>query len=434
MAGQGDRFAGGALFVGLDSIRDAALVPAAIAQALGLRDEGARPLAATLVEWLHPLRLLLVLDNFEQVIEATALAGELLSRCPTLLLLVTSRVPLHLRAEHQVPVEPLPLPIVSAKAAVKVGPNAAKMPDLEAIAAKAERGIDQYLTEQAGSHGERTVRTAWGEGRAFSITEAIGYDPTRDLGIQLSPLLAEAPSSICLWLSRRQDPGWIVGRRQRGATHAERANSDELAALQVVNAAGRQLRRLGRGGRVHDGHGVLGPRHARREHVAEGMPRRHKYPVQLLVSSHAQGEALRNLRGEEQLEFASCHRQDRSQAPLRHADRAAERRRWNAGRRGDARHVCVANERNEGINVMLEQRLAEPIDRGNTGLRGRVRSYQVGVSAQRRGSDGDGDGDRGDEGSQAPTGLSHAVATTWHRRPPTRLSVESVGPLWRLGR
>ncbi|MGO4276237.1 AAA family ATPase, partial [Paenibacillus sp. TAF58] len=65
-----DRFPGGATFVGLSPVRDPALVPTAIAQAIGVRDTGDAPIAEKLVTALRERRELLVLDNFEQVINA----------------------------------------------------------------------------------------------------------------------------------------------------------------------------------------------------------------------------------------------------------------------------------------------------------------------------------------------------------------------------
>jgi non-specific serine/threonine protein kinase len=103
-------FRDGVCFVGLASIRDPNLVLSSVAQALGLSDRGKRPLAERLVGYLQPHDLLLVLDNFEQVVEAAPFVAELLIACPHVKALVTSRVVLHLTAEFDVPVAPLALP------------------------------------------------------------------------------------------------------------------------------------------------------------------------------------------------------------------------------------------------------------------------------------------------------------------------------------
>ncbi len=81
-----------------------------IAQALGVREAGDEPLVERLTAFLRDKRLLLVLDNFEQVVEAAPLVGELLAACPRLTVLVTSRVRLRVSGEHEHAVPPLALP------------------------------------------------------------------------------------------------------------------------------------------------------------------------------------------------------------------------------------------------------------------------------------------------------------------------------------
>src|SRR5439155_17708518 len=88
----------------------ATLVPASIAQALGIQEFGSRQLEVILARVLADRAILLVLDNFEQVLAAVKFVADLLASCPRLSILVTSRAPLHLRAEHVLPVRPLPLP------------------------------------------------------------------------------------------------------------------------------------------------------------------------------------------------------------------------------------------------------------------------------------------------------------------------------------
>jgi predicted ATPase/class 3 adenylate cyclase len=105
-----ENFPDGAFFVPLAPIVDPALVPSAIGGVLGVREEGERPLTNRLQDLLAPKHLLLVLDNIEHVVEAAPVVAELLSASPGLKVLVTSRVPLRLRAEHEYPVAPLGLP------------------------------------------------------------------------------------------------------------------------------------------------------------------------------------------------------------------------------------------------------------------------------------------------------------------------------------
>jgi non-specific serine/threonine protein kinase len=103
-------FAHGAVFVPLAPIRDPALVAGTIAQGLGIRDDGTRPIAEALADALRGEERLLVLDNFEQVTAAAPLVAALLTAAPRLTVLVTSRTPLHLSGEQEYPVPPLTLP------------------------------------------------------------------------------------------------------------------------------------------------------------------------------------------------------------------------------------------------------------------------------------------------------------------------------------
>jgi predicted ATPase/class 3 adenylate cyclase len=105
-----DLFAGGVLFVSLAPIHDAALVMPAIAQALGISDGVGQPLFIRLTEALQPQPVLLFLDNFEQVVGAASQVADLLTSCPQLKVLVTSREVLHVRAEHEFVVPALALP------------------------------------------------------------------------------------------------------------------------------------------------------------------------------------------------------------------------------------------------------------------------------------------------------------------------------------
>ncbi len=105
-----DDFADGVCFVPLAPINDPGLVVPAIAQALGIKEAGEQPLPELLQASLRDKRLLLLLDNFEQVVEAAAWLSDLLASCPHLKMLVTSRAVLHIHGEHEFPVPPLALP------------------------------------------------------------------------------------------------------------------------------------------------------------------------------------------------------------------------------------------------------------------------------------------------------------------------------------
>ncbi|MDQ6693046.1 MAG: tetratricopeptide repeat protein [Chloroflexota bacterium] len=105
-----DAFEDGVFFVALAAVSDPALVSASIAQALGLMETGDVPLIQNLKNYLYGKNILLVLDNFEQVLESAVTVADILSDAPGLKVLVTSRARLHIRGEHEFPVPPLALP------------------------------------------------------------------------------------------------------------------------------------------------------------------------------------------------------------------------------------------------------------------------------------------------------------------------------------
>jgi predicted ATPase/DNA-binding XRE family transcriptional regulator len=120
-------FADGVVFVDLTPLTDSALVAPAVAGVLGVRETGTRPLVEPVIEALRGRDLLLLLDNFEHVVEAAPLMVSLLSGCPRVNLLVTSREPLHLSAEWIVAVPSLdppdlnlPLPDLATADAVRL--------------------------------------------------------------------------------------------------------------------------------------------------------------------------------------------------------------------------------------------------------------------------------------------------------------------------
>ena len=105
-----DYWPDGVVFAGLAPITDPGLVATTILQAFGVVDLGGSPPRERLLTVLRGKRYLLVLDNFEQVVSAAPVVGDLLESCPGLAVLVTSRIALRLRGEHEFPVPPLALP------------------------------------------------------------------------------------------------------------------------------------------------------------------------------------------------------------------------------------------------------------------------------------------------------------------------------------
>ena len=105
------RFGDGVVWVDLAPLRDPALIPGAVASALGLTPAAGVSITEQLAAYLRTRQALLLLDNCEHVLEETGdLAGDLLARAPALQLLATSRAPLRLRGEQVLPIEPLPVP------------------------------------------------------------------------------------------------------------------------------------------------------------------------------------------------------------------------------------------------------------------------------------------------------------------------------------
>ena len=103
-------FADGVYFIALAPLLDPALVPAAIASVLEVRESQQRTALNALRYTLRDRRLLLVLDNYEHLLPAAPVVAELLGACPHLKVLATSREPLHLYGEHVYRVPRLSVP------------------------------------------------------------------------------------------------------------------------------------------------------------------------------------------------------------------------------------------------------------------------------------------------------------------------------------
>ena len=105
-----EQFQDGVYFVPLAPITDAGLVASTIAQTLGLKESGRQDSLQSLREYLGGKRMLLLLDNFEQVVSAAPMVSDLLKSSPDLKILVTSRVVLRVYGEQEFGVPPLGLP------------------------------------------------------------------------------------------------------------------------------------------------------------------------------------------------------------------------------------------------------------------------------------------------------------------------------------
>ena len=109
-AAAAERFPEGVWFVALEPVRDPALVAPTIARVLGAVDSSTRPPLDVLAEAVGTRQMLMVLDNFEQVVAGAPVVAELLRRCPNLTVLATSRAALRVSGEQEYPVPGLPTP------------------------------------------------------------------------------------------------------------------------------------------------------------------------------------------------------------------------------------------------------------------------------------------------------------------------------------
>jgi predicted ATPase/uncharacterized protein HemY len=137
-----DDFSNGVWFVELATVVEAHLLIPTIAQALGLQEAGGTPIIDILKEYLKDKHLLLVLDNFEQVVGAGKEVSALIAACPDLKVLVTSRIPLHIRGEKEYQVPPLSVPDVRQWHNLDRLPPLERLTQYEAVRLFIERATD----------------------------------------------------------------------------------------------------------------------------------------------------------------------------------------------------------------------------------------------------------------------------------------------------
>jgi predicted ATPase/DNA-binding SARP family transcriptional activator len=131
-----DDFRDGVVFIPLGSLTDPDLVPSTIAQMLGLPEVAGQPAIESLKQHLQDRNLLLLLDNFEQLLRASRSVAQLLESAPSVKIIVTSRALLRLRAEKQFPVPPLALPDLEDL------PSVERLTDYPAVALFVQRALD----------------------------------------------------------------------------------------------------------------------------------------------------------------------------------------------------------------------------------------------------------------------------------------------------
>jgi predicted ATPase/class 3 adenylate cyclase len=190
-------YADGVWFVALDVVREAGLVVPTIAATLGVPEQPGRPLLAVLAERLGEKRSLLVLDNFEQVVQAASDVGTLLAAAPGVTGLASSREPLAISGEAIYAVPPLAVPAEPGK------PTAEQLHGLEAVDLFVERARsvrkDFRLTDQNAPAVAAICR------RLDGLPLAIELAAARANVLSAEQILARLDSRLTLLASSRRD-------------------------------------------------------------------------------------------------------------------------------------------------------------------------------------------------------------------------------------
>ena len=192
-----EAFVDGVHFVSLAAVRDPALVPVSIAQALGLQDARRGSLLAHLGGYLDDRHVLLVLDNVEQVLTASGFVGDLLATTTHLRILVTSRAPLHLSWEQEFPVPPLnvPQPGSALSAAVVAGCES-----VELFAVRAAASVPGFTVDD-----ENAAAIADIVRRLDGLPLAVELAAARVKVLPPAAILARLEHSLGLLVSERRD-------------------------------------------------------------------------------------------------------------------------------------------------------------------------------------------------------------------------------------
>jgi predicted ATPase len=108
----------GVVLVALDAVSSADLVVSSVASAVGVPESPGQSLLDVIINYLRSRKMLLIIDNFEHVLAAAGVLGQLIAETDQVVLLITSRERLRLSAEHVVEVPPLEVPVAVADADV----------------------------------------------------------------------------------------------------------------------------------------------------------------------------------------------------------------------------------------------------------------------------------------------------------------------------
>ena len=228
-----DQYADGACFVELASVVEPSLVPTVTIQALDLPETPGRPPIETLKEFLREKHLLLVLDNFEHLLAAGTYLTELLATCAGVTLLVTSRIPLRVSGEQELPVAPLALAAADLRM-LSSADRLASVGDAEAVRLFVDRAQavtpSFTLTEQ----------------NASAVAELCRRLDGLPLAIELAAARARllTPEEIVARLDRAANRSvermLASGDRERPAD-AERTEAGRVSPLRFLSAGARDV-------------------------------------------------------------------------------------------------------------------------------------------------------------------------------------------------
>ncbi|MDT4972070.1 MAG: hypothetical protein QOG22_2213, partial [Pseudonocardiales bacterium] len=198
-----DGFADGVHFVSLAQIRDPGLVPVSIAQAIGLQDARGGTLLEHLSSYLGDRKLLLALDNFEQVLPAGEFVQQLLDDSTQLRILVTSRSPLHLSGEQEFPVPALRMP---DRGPARSASSVAECESTQLFAARAAARVPDFAIDDDNAEAIAAIVA-----RLEGLPLAIELAAARVTVLPPATILARLEDSLGLLVGARRD----VPDRQR---------------------------------------------------------------------------------------------------------------------------------------------------------------------------------------------------------------------------
>jgi predicted ATPase len=223
-----ERFPDGVFMVNLTPVRDPGQLLSCIAQVLGVKESGAKPLAEQLKEHLRNRKLLMPLDNFEQIIAAAPQVAQLLAAAPHLAILVTSRTALQISGEREYPITPLPLPDR------KVLPRS-KSQRLELL--RANPAIQLFLQRATAVKPAFELTSENGDHIAQIVERLDGLPLAIELAAARSKILT--PQAILSRLNKSL--GLLTGGARDHAAHQQTLRSTIAWSYDLLQAAEQQL-------------------------------------------------------------------------------------------------------------------------------------------------------------------------------------------------